>query len=186
MERLRNIAMRLRVGNDEIIRGEIAKCVHGDDGSITFLKQIISDVRPIKWKLRSVRGKKLEFAFLMTDPLPFDVNKLKDASELDAVLSVGIALDYHCAFCKKDLNSSEDQRMCCGKCPTRIYCSSECQKADWPTHRRACKDIQCAGCNAALGSARFFCGNCKEEAYCGLECQKKQWPTHKHLCCKSN
>lgn len=49
---------------------------------------------------------------------------------------------------QKDLEALLDKKTCakCGKhadlrctrCKTTYYCSKECQKADWPTHKRSC------------------------------------------------
>lgn len=42
-----------------------------------------------------------------------------------------------CARCKKSEQPEALKR--CGRCLQVCYCSADCQKADWPTHKKACK-----------------------------------------------
>lgn len=44
--------------------------------------------------------------------------------------------DRVCANCAFFLLKSETRR--CGRCMARIYCSTECQHADWPKHKADC------------------------------------------------
>jgi len=44
--------------------------------------------------------------------------------------------DRVCANCTLFLFKSETRR--CGRCMERIYCSTECQHADWPKHKADC------------------------------------------------
>ncbi|KZV69536.1 hypothetical protein PENSPDRAFT_479157 [Peniophora sp. CONT] len=50
--------------------------------------------------------------------------------------NVKMPKSYNCekcsAFCKPRK---------CAKCQKVVYCSSECQKADWPAHKLVCKDL---------------------------------------------
>ena len=41
-------------------------------------------------------------------------------------------MKFLCAVCKKDADKS------CGECKNAHYCSAECQKKDWPTHKKLC------------------------------------------------
>ena len=41
-----------------------------------------------------------------------------------------------CAVCSKKSKSQ------CGGCKMRRYCSRECQKADWKTHKKVCKSLK--------------------------------------------
>ena len=43
----------------------------------------------------------------------------------------------HCAKCAKTAASGIDLKHC-AKCRTTRYCSRDCQKADWKTHKKAC------------------------------------------------
>jgi len=42
-------------------------------------------------------------------------------------------------MCENKCGKSAD--MICGRCSVVAYCSKECQTADWPTHKRECKEL---------------------------------------------
>ncbi|KAF9457783.1 hypothetical protein BDZ94DRAFT_1326022 [Collybia nuda] len=46
----------------------------------------------------------------------------------------------HCAHCRKnELEEAPGVRFrICGKCKIHLYCSTECQRADWPSHKLRC------------------------------------------------
>jgi len=43
-----------------------------------------------------------------------------------------------CMACKKPQSQLANSLKSCAKCNTQKYCSRECQKADWKTHKKAC------------------------------------------------
>merc|ERR1719419_753690 len=44
----------------------------------------------------------------------------------------------HCHNCHKDIS----QPLRCGFCKKVTYCSAQCQKDDWPYHKRTCKKVE--------------------------------------------
>ncbi|KAG2134485.1 hypothetical protein DEU56DRAFT_913672 [Suillus clintonianus] len=58
-----------------------------------------------------------------------------------------------CTQCQKVL----DKLLKCSKCKGVWYCSKECQKEHWPTHKSACHAVECS--SGALKFVRMFCGN---------------------------
>ena len=46
----------------------------------------------------------------------------------------------YCAGCEKSFIQTELKR--CGACNVAHYCGIECQRADWPIHKRHCKDLK--------------------------------------------
>ncbi|EED16617.1 MYND domain protein, putative [Talaromyces stipitatus ATCC 10500] len=43
-----------------------------------------------------------------------------------------------CAGCKKSSTSLSQPLKCCARCKETLYCSRECQTADWKTHKKSC------------------------------------------------
>ena len=43
-----------------------------------------------------------------------------------------------CTTCSKE-PTPEQKLLQCGRCKTAAYCSTDCQKTDWPTHKEQCK-----------------------------------------------
>ena len=43
----------------------------------------------------------------------------------------------HCGQCGQKSSS------CCSRCQLVSYCSRECQKKDWKTHKKVCKTLIC-------------------------------------------
>ena len=58
-----------------------------------------------------------------------------------------------CPHCQKQLEVSRHHEKHCARCSTP-YCSRECQKSDWPTHK--------SKCTRALPSPTFVCGACSD------------------------
>lgn len=49
---------------------------------------------------------------------------------------------YTCGYCKKVGNKHRK----CAKCNLQRYCSKECQKAHWKTHKKACQTVRRKSC----------------------------------------
>jgi hypothetical protein len=81
-----------------------------------------------------------------------------------------------------------------------MYCSEECQNADWARHKKECAELKqqrkeakqsrpkattCASCGKA--GATLKCGKCKAVHYCSKECQVYHWKDglHKQYCGKT-
>ncbi|KJA26602.1 hypothetical protein HYPSUDRAFT_36315 [Hypholoma sublateritium FD-334 SS-4] len=45
-----------------------------------------------------------------------------------------------CSFCSK----SQMDKLVCSKCKVAAYCSKECQKKEWPSHKLVCQDSKAA------------------------------------------
>ncbi|KAI1080003.1 hypothetical protein F5B20DRAFT_147853 [Whalleya microplaca] len=43
-----------------------------------------------------------------------------------------------CDVCGKGKADGVDVQ-CCGRCKSRVFCGVDCQRADWPSHKAACK-----------------------------------------------
>ncbi|XP_062588473.1 uncharacterized protein LOC134250136 isoform X2 [Saccostrea cucullata] len=84
----------------------------------------------------------------------------------------------------------------CQRCKIQKYCSPECQKADWQTHKSHCSQEEkstsrnekvsdvpspiCANCRSQ--SARLRCSGCRVVYYCSKDCQMTDWNKHKTSC----
>ncbi|KAI0088365.1 hypothetical protein BDY19DRAFT_891159 [Irpex rosettiformis] len=80
-------------------------------------------------------------------PPGFTVKRLKSEKDfkLSFLLPMG-PLSYHdigklnlntgCVVCGHDINSR------CSQCQSVAYCGIECQKADWPSHKAACRSLK--------------------------------------------
>jgi MYND finger len=58
-----------------------------------------------------------------------------------------------CFHCRKAPTQGELKK--CSRCKKVEYCSTECQKADWPEHKKTCKPLQ----KGKKGSNCVMCGN---------------------------
>jgi tetratricopeptide (TPR) repeat protein len=43
-----------------------------------------------------------------------------------------------CLFCKRNTGSANERFSKCSKCQNAYYCSRECQRGDWPRHKKIC------------------------------------------------
>jgi len=74
------------------------------------------------------------------------------------------SLEVKCSICdeKKDLKL-------CGGCKLVIFCSVDCQRADWPSHRDFCKKVSKVAEN---DTTPFLCYNCEKTTHIGdFTCQ---------------
>ena len=52
----------------------------------------------------------------------------------------GMAIRRKCSGC--DVEMSPERTLVCGRCRYEMYCGAECQKTDWPRHKKMCeKDV---------------------------------------------
>lgn len=105
-----------------------------------------------------------------------------------------------CAVCLKERKSGH-KISTCGYCHEECYCSPECQKKDWESHKNLCGLVTKAKQSLGLSTAsvqnepikQHQCNQCKSEHakkicvckkvyYCGKECQAKDWKEHKQNC----
>ncbi|KAI1819223.1 putative MYND domain protein [Xylaria intraflava] len=61
--------------------------------------------------------------------------------------------DSCCHVCKQ--SSAEASLKRCSKCSTTLYCSRDCQRADWKTHRKTCARQPSSPDDAAASGARL-------------------------------
>jgi len=81
------------------------------------------------------------------------------------------------------------KKMCRG-CEEAFYCSKDCQRTHWKTHKILCRKvgtdeahINCTFCRVKMRlSDALRCSKCKHEIYCSKECEKKDYATHKPNC----
>ena len=57
----------------------------------------------------------------------------KDKSKILGAIRV---VKKECGNCK-----SQDATICCASCKMQYYCTKECQKAHWKTHKLTCKNL---------------------------------------------
>lgn len=82
----------------------------------------------------------------------------------------------------------------CSGCNSARYCSTECQKIGWNTHKTICKEIEhrlnlgskkeidmCNYCGDGCLNL-LSCGICKQVKYCSKKCQMENWTNHKFMC----
>ena len=72
-----------------------------------------------------------------------DLNKLSAEAAVEhssSLLRDCVDSDIECARCLKRGSQTELRR--CAGCKSFSYCSKDCQRSDWPSHKRLCKSIQ--------------------------------------------
>ena len=72
-----------------------------------------------------------------------DLNKLSSEAAVEhssSLLKDCEDSDIECARCLKRGSRTELRR--CAGCKSFSYCSKDCQRSDWPSHKRLCKSIQ--------------------------------------------
>ena len=60
-----------------------------------------------------------------------------DPTDTDGPRLEGVPTGKFCANCGRD-NASKT----CGRCMTQVYCSTECQRADWKRHKASCQSVE--------------------------------------------
>jgi hypothetical protein len=86
-----------------------------------------------KW--RSVSKHFVRAAISPCFPAPF-AEKLFD---LDSLRQTAQASAVACRVCHKKENKNGGSLLKCGGCQEAKYCSVDCQRADWKTHKKVCK-----------------------------------------------
>ena len=104
-----------------------------------------------------------------------------------------------CAHCGCPESAIHPLRYCDG-CRQVKYCSQECQKKNWKSHKTFCQVYskeQTSTSEPALKVCDFCgilethpntlkaCARCHKAIYCGIQCQEKHWKKeHKQMCQK--
>lgn len=82
----------------------------------------------------------------------------------------------------------------CSRCKEVVYCSTDCQRLAWATHKKTCQLSKLIGlpkaattltpakCGSCKRAANLVCDDCNNMAYCSLKCKLTDWPIHKVLC----
>ena len=101
-----------------------------------------------------------------------------------------------CACCGAELPKT----LWCSRCHKAAYCSQNCQRQHWPSHKgecfspkeerlrkkvaRATTSKHCERCQRAEGEGgkKLRKCPCKYTRYCSVECQTEDWPRHKWEC----
>ncbi|KAK5100789.1 hypothetical protein LTR24_000935 [Lithohypha guttulata] len=66
------------------------------------------------------------------------------------------SFEISCATCHKTQSEHPIPMKQCAKCKTQYYCSRDCQKADWKSHKRVCR--------VAATAAQYWFAPCQKEA----------------------
>ena len=68
-----------------------------------------------------------------------DLGKLGDLGRKDVAGGGRTSVDDQCASCGKNKQSDGSGLLKCSRCMKVKYCSRECQRTDWKTHKSVCK-----------------------------------------------
>ena len=60
-----------------------------------------------------------------------------DPTDTDSPRLEGVPTGKFCANCGRG-----DASKTCGRCMTQVYCSTECQRADWKRHKASCQSVE--------------------------------------------
>lgn len=74
--------------------------------------------------------------------------------------------------------------LACSRCREVKYCSKECQRANWKSHKPLCEafiKMTCASCGKRETYPKV-CAGCRSVRYCSNECQTTDWSRHKDDC----
>jgi len=136
-----------------------------------------------KRKCDNIRASSKEMVFELRKEI---ANLLKIGKKFNSELCVycdeAVALKKRCVTCKA------------------LYCSVDCQRLDWPTHKHECRKAEvstkhqggvdykncCRTCLVSRGKMKLhFCSKCKDSnwRYCCKECLLDNWfVEHKEKC----
>eukprot|EP00052_Salpingoeca_macrocollata_P026285 m.243507 g.243507 ORF g.243507 m.243507 type:complete len:540 (-) comp22549_c9_seq1:255-1874(-) len=84
----------------------------------------------------------------------------------------------------------------CSRCGKKGYCSAECQRQDWRSHRDDCRRFSRVSrarmaspqpgnhgsCSVCGKPAEFECSRCNGPSYCSATCQRSHWAVHASEC----
>jgi hypothetical protein len=103
-----------------------------------------------------------------------------------------------CVACKEMLPVTKMCKVC--RMP---FCSKECMKTAWPTHKAVCRQSEAAMPAASVvsvveamskasladqcpcgGPGSHICTRCRKQWYCSRECQRACWNSHSFVCGK--
>jgi len=82
----------------------------------------------------------------------------------------GAAMSSKCLRddCGRPFVGSSVRRKVCLGCNRVTYCSAECARADWPTHKSECS-LYCTLCGAR-SDTQIKCQGCEKTHYCSAGC----------------
>ncbi len=112
-----------------------------------------------------------------------DTAKTESADSVDIFLRAFLQikkdkpLQRFCYGCFKDLSSSSQQRVACGKCQIAIFCSSKCQQACSKYHKVSCESYAEIVKKAGAVAQSWSGGQCMNQIRkCFLSPEKAQGP----------
>ena len=128
-------------------------------------------------------------------------NKTQLQQARDRAVFFGVDNTYNylmkiCTGCKLKMPVTKKCKVCASP-----FCSKECMKLAWPSHKTACKrtedaaDVVDAMSKASLvdqsdrcpcgGPGSQICTRCRKQWYCSKECQTACWASHSVVCKKA-
>eukprot|EP01083_Nonionella_stella_P053533 141578_1 len=96
--------------------------------------------------------------------------------------------------CKKSLDMKQKSKLKkCRQCESAFYCSKQCQKRDWKTHKEICNqskdgtkgnndELICFNVDCPNTTDLRRCTGCYDVFYCSVKCQTQHWKQHKTYC----
>jgi hypothetical protein len=156
------------------------KCVTCEKTPVTSVRMLRKDADDTTWRLHSFP------CYPVCDNVKCHLIATKCMEKMvkpvDSVTGEDEAVTQ-CANCHRMNFGRESERLDCSRCNIASYCNTECQKAHWPEHKKACKLVTCQHCEK-LETTKWFskCARCQQVFYCGKDCQLADWPNHKKDC----
>lgn len=140
-------------------------------GDSSATEQLLPTLSSIKQSLQVAIGSYALIRRLVTDIIEREDQRLGVNSRI-------------CAVCKKFTKTICKQ---CRHTSLTYYCSKDCQKQDWPVHKKNCKEPKqhsekpCIQCQK---NTHHKCKGCHQAYYCSTDCQRADWPQHRDWCKK--